>query len=270
VGDAGRNALRLAFGTLTAARVPPPGGLERPVPGRAMALAPLAGLVPGAAAALLVGVALLLRLPPSVGGVLTVGAYALSTRALHLDGLADTADGLAASYDRERALAVMRRGDTGPSGLAAVVLVLLLQVALAEQVIARSVDRMAGEPLGWLRTAVVLLAVAVAARVAVPVACRRGVPAARPDGLGATVAGSVPPVLLGASLIGSAAGCSLLARVGGFPWWAGVLAVALATVSAALVVRRAVSRFGGITGDVLGATVEVGTAAALLALALSR
>ena len=55
-----------------------------------------------------------------------------------------------------------------------------------------------------------LVVVTVAARVAVPVLCLRGVPAARPEGLGATVAGSVPPVLLVAGTGVTAAVCALL------------------------------------------------------------
>jgi adenosylcobinamide-GDP ribazoletransferase len=57
--------------------------------------------------------------------------------------------------------------------------------------------------------------------------------------------------------------------VAGFSWWAGLLAVALVVVSTAVLVRHAVRRFGGITGDVIGATVEVGTAAALIAFAVA-
>jgi adenosylcobinamide-GDP ribazoletransferase len=267
VGD----ALRLAFGTLTAVRVRPPGSLAPPVPGRAMAFAPLAGLVPGLAAALVVWMCFHAQLPSSVSSVGAVGMFALTTRALHLDGLADTADGLASSYDRESALAVMRRGDIGPTGVAAVVLVLLLQVTLAQHVLAQSADRLADEhePAGWLRAAGILVAVAVAARVAVPVACRRGVPAARSEGLGATVAGSVSPGWLVAAPAVSAAACSFLTWFGGLPWWAGAGAVLAAGGASALLTRRAVGRLGGITGDVLGAGVEIGAAAALLTMAVS-
>jgi adenosylcobinamide-GDP ribazoletransferase len=174
--------LRLTFGTLTAVRVTPPTSLAAPVPGRAMALAPLAGLVPGISAAAAGWIGLRLGLSTSIIAVLTVGLFALTTRGLHLDGLADTADGLAASYHRERALEVMRRGDTGPTGLAAVVLVLLLQVAALEQVIGAALRQVPDGAAGQLRAMVVVIVVPVAARVAIPAACVRGVPAARSAG----------------------------------------------------------------------------------------
>ena len=105
-------------------------------------------------------------------------AVAALTRGLHLDGLADTADGLGTRLlPPDEALAVMRRGDTGPFGVVSVVLVLLVQVSAAAQ---------AG-PLA-------LMAAVVVGRLAMTWSCRRGVPAARPDGLGALVAGSVSPV----------------------------------------------------------------------------
>ena len=162
------DAVRMALGTLTALPVPPPRRLDAPVPGRAMLLAPAAGLVPGLAALAAVAGADVAGLSPLVAATLGVAALALTTRGLHLDGLADTADGLAASYDRDRALAVMKRGDVGPAGLATVVLVLLVQVAALAQAVTAS--------------SVTVLVAAVAARTAVPLACARGVPAARPDG----------------------------------------------------------------------------------------
>lgn len=262
-----RDALRLAVGTLTAVRVPAPESIEPPVPGRAMALAPLAGLIPGGMATLAAWIALTVGLGPGVTAVIVVGMFALSTRGLHLDGLADTADGLAASYDRDTALTVMRRGDTGPTGLAAVVLVLILQCAALAQLLVTANGTSAWLDSATTRGVPVVLVVAVAARVAITVACVSGVPAARPEGLGATVAGSVHPVLFGASIGTAAAACSLLALVSGFSWWVGALAVAAVVVTTVLLVQRAIRRFGGITGDVLGAAVELGTAAALLTLA---
>ena len=247
------DAVRLAVGTLTALPVPPPRLLGGPVAGHAMLLAPLVGFLPGLAALVAVRLAGLLDLAAGVAAALAVATLAATTRALHLDGLADTTDGLAASYDRDRALEVMKRGDVGPSGLAMVLLVLLVQIAALAQAIS------AGAP-------VAVLVAAVAARVVVPLACVRGVPAARPDGLGAQVAESVSRGALVACVAVTALACALLLLVDDIPW-AGPAAVAAAIAAAWLVLYRARQRLGGMTGDVIGACVELATAAVLVTLA---
>jgi len=240
----------MALGTLTALRVPAPSRVDRAVAGTAMILAPLAGILVGLPAVGIVALGRWIEAPPLLVAAIAVAAIALSSRGLHLDGLADTADGLAASYDRQRALGVMRRGDTGPAGTATVVLVLLIQVAALSTV----VDRL------WP-----LLIAVTAGRSVLSTACARGVPAARPDGLGATVAGSVPPwAALGVAAV-SVAGAALLTA----PWWAGAVAVAAAYAAAAVLRRRCVTRLGGVTGDVLGGCVEVAVAAALVVLAVA-
>ena len=244
------NPLWMALGTLTALRVPAPSRVDRAVAGTAMILAPLAGILVALSAVGIVALGRWIEAPPLLVAAIAVAAIALSSRGLHLDGLADTADGLAASYDRQRALGVMRRGDTGPAGTATVVLVLLIQVAALSTV----VDRL------WP-----LLIAVTAGRSVLSTACARGVPAARPDGLGATVAGSVPPwAALGVAAV-SVAGAALLTA----PWWAGAVAVAAAYAAAAVLLRRCVTRLGGVTGDVLGGCVEVAVAAALVVLAVA-
>ena len=82
--------------------------------------APVVGLVLGGLAA---GIAVLGTrwVSPPVGAVLAVAVLAALTRGLHLDGLADTADGLGPVRDRDRALQVMHRGDVGPFGVVALV-----------------------------------------------------------------------------------------------------------------------------------------------------
>jgi adenosylcobinamide-GDP ribazoletransferase len=113
---------------------------------------------------------------------------------------------------------------------------------------------------------VVAVVVAWAAgRAAIPLACRRGVPAARPEGMGALVAGTVPgpAAALGAVLVAGAA----IAATPGRPWQ-GPLAVAASLAVVVILVRHSVRRFGGITGDVLGAAVEVATTVALVGLSL--
>jgi adenosylcobinamide-GDP ribazoletransferase len=251
----------LAVGTFTRLPVRPPSAVSRPVAARAMVLAPLVG---AALAAVAAGVLVLVqRLGSGLGATsllpatLAVAALAWMTGALHLDGLADVADGLGSRRPDPRALEIMRRPDIGPMGVVVVVLVLLVQViALAQATVAGA------------GTAAVVLAV-VAGRVGIVVACTRGIEAARPDGLGAAVAGTVAaPVtalvvaalaLLAAALGGAGAGGPVRTVV--------AVAAGLAVGGALLV--RAVRRLGGVTGDVLGATSEVTTTATLLALALS-
>jgi adenosylcobinamide-GDP ribazoletransferase len=253
-----RDGLRMALGTLTAVPVPVPGTVDARIGATAMVLGPVAGLVPGVAAAGIAGAASAVGLGSLAAAALAVGAVALSTRGVHLDGLADTADGLAASYDRQRALAVMRTGDVGPAGVSALVLVLLVQVAAAAQTLS--------EHPGAAGPAALTLAV-VAGRAVLAPMCMRGIPAARPDGLGAAVAGNVPRPAAVAVTVVVAIAAAGLGTASGLTWWRGPLAIAAALAAAALVVTRAVRRVGGTTGDVLGAAVEAGTSAALLTFA---
>lgn len=246
------DALRLALGTFTVLRVPAPRRLDSRVAGRAMLLAPLTAAAPALVWSLLAAATMGGWLPALVAGVLTVTASALLSRAMHLDGLADTADGLSASYDRERALEVMRRGDTGPSGAVALVLVLLLQAA--------SLAALSGSANGALLGAVAV----IASRLAPALACRRGVPAARPQGLGQTVANSVSPAGLGLLVILTAAGAAVAAAAFGTPWYAAVLVVGVSVLGAWAVTRRAVRRLGGITGDTIGAAIEISLTTALV------
>jgi adenosylcobinamide-GDP ribazoletransferase len=242
------NALRLAFGTLTVLPVKVP-TVDRRTAGRAMALAPLAGLV--LALVVLVETVVLEDLvPPPLAAVLVVGTLALLTRGMHLDGLADTADGLGSGRPAEGALEVMRKGDVGPFGVVALVLVLVAQVVSVASLLTT-----------W-HGPVDVAAALVVSRLALPLACLAGIPAARPEGLGAMVAGSVSRataglVVLAALVLGAAA--AVLA--GPSPWFALV-----GLVGGLLIGWRAVRRFGGITGDVLGAVVEATFTVALVAL----
>jgi adenosylcobinamide-GDP ribazoletransferase len=248
---------RLALGTLTAVPVRPPTGLDRTTAGRAMTLAPLACLPLAALVGAVCGLGALLPVPPLLVGALAVGALALGSRGLHLDGLADTADGLASSYDRDRALAVMRTGDVGPVGAATLVLVLLAQAASLQAVVAVG---------GWSSAVGPAVAV-VLSRSVLAVVCARGVPAARPEGLGATVAGSVGRPAAAVALAGSGLTGALALAAAGGPWWAAPLALAAAVGGCGLLLARCVRRLGGVTGDVMGACVEAAFTAALVVLA---
>ncbi|WP_307853983.1 adenosylcobinamide-GDP ribazoletransferase [Nocardioides palaemonis] len=249
-----RDGWLLATGTLTAVRVPAPGRVDRQVAGLAMLLAPLAVVPLAVAAAVVVVVGDLVDLPPLATAYVVLLVLALGTRALHWDGLADTADGLTASYSRERSLEVMRTGPVGPAGVVAVVLVVGLQAAGLTAVVRHD--------HAWL---VVGLLVCASRSMLAP-ACVRGVPAARPDGLGSTVIGAVPVVgAVGALLVGL-----VLSGLAGHLLGAalvGLAGAALAVAAVAALLVRCSRRLGGITGDVLGAVVEVSLAALVLAAA---
>lgn len=211
-----------------------------------LAVAPIALLAAG-----LGWVGQLLGLPALLAGALLLGVVAWGTRAMHLDGLADTVDGLGSGSARDRALQVMRQGDVGPMGVIALVLVILVQAAAFGSVLAR--------PWGWLQAAILL----VAARAALARGCATDIPAARPDGLGALFAATVPR----SAVIGLWGAMALLLAVtsalAGQPWWQGVLAAGAALAGVGLLLARCVRRLGGISGDVLGALVE--TAVTVLA-----
>lgn len=236
------DGLRLAFTTLTVVRLRP-GRVDRATAAIAMSLAPVAGLALGVAAA---GVGLGLRAVGAsalLAAVAVVATTAGLTRGLHLDGLADTADGLGSYADRDRALAIMRASDIGPFGVVTLVLVLLAQVAATTALLGRP---------GASAAAGVVTAV-TGGRVAITLACRRGVPAARPEGLGALVAGTVPTpmALLWVVALAAAAVPTVADRPGQGP-----LAVLLGLVAAHGLLAHARRRLGGITGDVLGALSE--------------
>lgn len=245
---------RLSVGTLTAIRVRPPTTIDRRRAAAAMVLAPLAVLPVGAAVAAVVLAGHRLDLPPLATALLAIGAAVLGNRAFHLDGLSDTVDGLAASYDRERSLEVMKSGTSGPAGVVAVVLVVGLQVTALASL---------ASPRG-----AVLAGVAVcASRAALTVCCARGVVAARAGGLGQTYTQTVPRS--GAVLVWLGVGVVLsgVSAWAGLPWWRGALAAALAVVVVLVLVARTTKRFGGVTGDVFGASIELALATMLVALA---
>ncbi|QGN33080.1 adenosylcobinamide-GDP ribazoletransferase [Microlunatus sp. Gsoil 973] len=207
-----------------------------------VAVLPIAILV----AAVIWGVRLL-HAPAAVAGLLGVATLALGTRAFHLDGLADTVDGFGSGWDRDRALSIMRRGDVGPMGVTAMIITVGLQ--------AYGFGVLAEDATGALVVAVIICL----SRTALAVSCARSVPSARPDGLGATVAGSIPvpaAVIIGLVSIMVLAVAGALDR-GPSGAQVGVIAAMAGYTGCMLLVRHAIKRFGGVTGDVLGAAVEI-------------
>ncbi|MFI9064994.1 adenosylcobinamide-GDP ribazoletransferase [Streptomyces sp. NPDC053429] len=252
------DGLRFAFGTLTVlpARIT---RWDRPAARTGMACAPLVGLVVGALAAAAGTALLLLGGSPLLAAAVTVAVPAALTRGLHLDGLADTADGLGSAKPAEEALRIMKQSDIGPFGVITVLFVLLIQVAALAGAYAD----------GWARGALAAVTAAVAARLAMTLASREGVPAARPGGLGAAVAGVVPRGPAAAVAVLTVAAAVAAALPLGLPAAARhAAAVLLALGAAGLLQRRCVRRFDGVTGDVFGALSEVAATTVLLTLAL--
>src|SRR5690606_4696978 len=103
------DGLRLALSWLTVLPVPVHAVDERSCR-RAVSLAPAVGALIGTAATGVLWATTSLGLPAPLGGLLTVTVLALATRGMHLDGLADTTDGLGCYGPADRALRVMRDG----------------------------------------------------------------------------------------------------------------------------------------------------------------
>jgi adenosylcobinamide-GDP ribazoletransferase len=249
------DGFRLALTTFTIAPLRP-GRVDRATAGVAMSVAPYVGLALGAIAAAAALGFRVLDAPPFLAAVLAVALALGLTRGLHLDGLADTIDGLGSYRDAAGTLDVMRKPDVGPFGVAAICLVLLGQVAALASVLRHD----------WPAVLAGVAAAFGTGRLAVAFACRRGVPAARESGLGALVAGTVrwPALAVGVAAVAGVA----VAAVPDRPW-RGPAVVVLALAAALLFTRHLVRRIGGITGDVLGAQVELAGTAVLVGVALS-
>jgi len=197
--------------------------------------------------------------PPLVAAGLAVAADAVLTGMLHLDGLADAADGLLPPLDRARRLAVMATPDVGAFGVVAVVVVVVLQVAALA-----SLDP---DPL-------LIVGLWTAARAAMAVALAR-VPyarASRPtraearagdDGDGGAAIGFAGGGA-GPAVVALVGGCSAVAMAVDAGWAPGVITAAAALGGFAAVIALGWRRLGGYTGDVLGAAGVVAQTVGLL------
>lgn len=252
--------LALAFSLLTVLPVRATRDARTPdtrTAAHALRWAPLVGALLGAVTGAVVLGLRAAGAPPLVAGLLGVGACALLTRGMHLDGLADTADGLGCYGPPERALAVMRDGGAGPFGVGTLIVVLGAQAAA----------------LGSLPAGLIVPAAALAAATGRAGFCwiaRRGVAAARPGGLGAMVARSQPAWVAPLWWLTLAALWRLVGAAAATPavGWQGVAGVGLAAALTAGLSWHTTRRFGGMTGDVLGATAELATLAVLVSLSL--
>jgi adenosylcobinamide-GDP ribazoletransferase len=208
----------------------------------------LAGLALGGVVAG-VEVALAPVLPLAARSAVLLAVLAACCGAMHLDGLMDSADGLFGARTRDRRLEIMRDSRVGAYGLAAAVLVLLVQYAALASVVQR-------------RPLAVLAAVGLS-RAASALALGLGRPA-RDEGLGSvySVSGRLPAGCV-------AFGCAVVAAVL-LDGWRGVAACGVCLLVVFGVVLMFRRRAGGMTGDGFGAVVELSLAGALLCLAAQR
>lgn len=224
---------------------PAPDGPRR---GDSVVYYPVVGLIIGGLLALL---AMLLDTAPALlAAALVLLAWVLVTGGLHLDGLADSADAWVGGHgDRARMLAIMKDPASGPAGVSAIVLVLLVKFgALAAQPAQQALTALWLAPL-FGRAALALLFVTTAY--------------VRPGGLGAGHAEHLPRVAVSVMLLAVAA---VPVAVLGWPGAGLVLAVlALLFALRGLMLQR----LGGITGDTLGASCEIVEAAVLVFMALA-
>jgi adenosylcobinamide-GDP ribazoletransferase len=246
-----RFKLALTFLTILPARLstaPQPGDL-----GRSAFWFPWVGLLLGV---MLVAANILFNsiFPPLLSSALVISLWAILTGGLHLDGLADCCDGLLATVSPERRLEILKDPRLGSFGGIGLGLHLLLKTA--------AIASLAAVPLLFIpphfslsiSAAPLLLAPTAARWLILPVA--RG-PMARPGGLGAEFSQSLNP---GSLLLSSILPLTMAVLSG----LRGFLAVFLAALVTLVVVKLAMRRLGGLTGDVLGLVVELSELTILL------
>jgi len=236
--------LHIAIAFLTRLPVPTPSFDDKAAQAASVAWYPLVGALIGA---LLCVLAWVLRDAPTLlSAALIVTAWVVLTGALHLDGLADSADAWVGGLgDRERTLEIMKDPRSGPAGVVALMLVLLLKFAALAS-------------LGASSYAPLLLA---------PVLARAGLtalfmamPYARQEGLGSAL--TQAPRRSCSWSLGLAVTVSLSFGQ------RGALAVAAAALVWFVWRRACMKRLGGFTGDTAGALAEMVEAVVLVAVAI--
>lgn len=236
------NGLRTAVSFLTVL----PAGEGAWQPARAVPWYPVVGGV--LAAVVACGVAVLdWAFPPLLAGTLGVGMWAVLTGALHLDGLADTADAAFAPVSRERRLEILADVHHGTFAVVGVALVLLIKVAALGSLEGRSAAAGAAFAI-------------VVARGLLPLVMRAFAPA-RPGGMGAAAHAGATPAAVSIGVLVAVVVAAITFS------WAGVIIVAGVAGGMLAAAAWLSARFGGLTGDCYGAIIEVGEVASLVTIA---
>ena len=212
--------------------------------GRSVGFFPVVGLALGA---ILYGLASGLRLvfSPDVAAALVLAAWMILTRALHLDGFMDACDGLFGGFTPEQRLAIMRDSRVGAFGVAGGVLVLLAYFAAIQAALAGPFALLMAPVLGRWAMALALVAF----------------PYARAEGLGRAMKDHARWPQAALATVTALVVAGLAAR------GAGLLALALAGLTALLGAWFALRRIPGLTGDIYGALGVAAELAGLLSLA---
>lgn len=238
-------SLLVAIGFLT--RLPVPASVFGDARTQAQSLAwyPLVGVLLGSLLYVFAWLLHGLAVPLLLASALLLVAWVGLTGALHLDGLADSADAWVGGLgDRARTLEIMKDPRCGPVGVVALVSVLLLKFAALATLAASA------------STAALILA-PVLARTALTAAFL-STPYVRRDGLGSALT-SAPREACRIALIVAAVFCLAFG-------WHGVIALVVTTIVGYLWRRACIARLGGFTGDTAGALAEIVEVAVLVAL----
>lgn len=231
-----------------------------PLPYREASLAhsawayPLAGVLVGGMAGVVLWIALMLDLPPLAAAFLALGMAAMLTGALHEDGLADCADGFWGGATPERRLEIMRDSRSGAYG----VLALIVTIGLKAALIAGLAEHWGAQPV-WM----MLIATHVCARSALPLAMTALAPAGK-SGL-AAMAGrpNLFTALLALLLALALSGIVLNVT----PIWMPLALIAATLATGLCIGALAKAKLGGLNGDCLGGMEQISEIACLLVLA---
>ena len=219
------------------------------VPSEAVWAYPIVGAAVGAIGGAVYWVTHSLSCPPALAALCALVAMILATGALHEDGLADFADGLAGNT-KERSLSIMRDHQIGTYG----VIALMLSLAIRTTAIA-----LIAEPRAVMAA---LIAAAAASRLSA-VLIMAALPPARRDGMSASVGSPM------AGLAASALGVTFVIAWLLLPLGVALLLILSASVSAIVLGRVALQQLGGQTGDVLGASSQICECLALIVLVVA-